>query len=196
MISFAAVLACFARVFTTVFFFSRQASVIYAGYGRVFYCICNASALKNCHSSFMLDYDFDCRCLMVLFTDQYLTESLSKPTWKHFIWQKMKWKDGYGSIRWFLTDFLVSSFKGAINETEWILELIPLSQWYGLPPVVGILIPKALVIWASPATLTLTLTQIAKVIWEGDTHITRVLGMGMLKTRGYPYHCNTPLQKL
>lgn len=83
------------------FFFSRQASVIYAGYGRVFYCICNASALKNCHSSFMLDYDFDCRCLMVLFTDQYLTESLSKPTWKHFIWQKMKWKDGYESIRWF-----------------------------------------------------------------------------------------------
>ena len=101
MISFAAVLAYFARVFTTVFFFSRQASVIYAGYGRVFYCICNASALKNCHSSFMLDYDFDCRCLMVLFTDQYLTESLSKPTWKHFIWQKMKWKDGYESIRWF-----------------------------------------------------------------------------------------------
>ena len=40
----------------------------------------------------------------------------------------------------------------------------------------SVLIPKTLVIWAS---LTLTLTQIAKVIWEGDAHITRVLGMGI-----------------
>ena len=31
-------------------------------------------------------------------------------------------------------------------------------------------IPKNLVIWVSPVTLTLT--QIAKVIWEGDAHIT------------------------
>ena len=42
----------------------------------------------------------------------------------------------------------------------------------------SVLIPKTLVIWAS-LTLTLTLTQIAKVIWEGDAHITRVLGMGI-----------------
>ena len=41
-------------------------------------------------------------------------------------------------------------------------------------------IPKTLVIWAS----ALTLTQIAKVIWEGDAHIAKVLGMGMPKTRG------------
>ena len=41
-------------------------------------------------------------------------------------------------------------------------------------------------------SLTLTLTQIAKVILEGDAHITRVLGMGIPKTRGCPYHCNTP----
>ena len=41
-----------------------------------------------------------------------------------------------------------------------------------------------------PVTLTLTLTQIAKVILEGDAHITRALGMGMPKTRGCPYHCN------
>ena len=40
----------------------------------------------------------------------------------------------------------------------------------------SVLIAKTLVIWAS---LTLTLTQIAKVIWEGDAHITRVLGMGI-----------------
>ena len=47
------------------------------------------------------------------------------------------------------------------------------------------------VIWASLVTLSLTLTQIAKVIWEGDVHITRVLGIGMPKTRGCPYHCDT-----
>ena len=65
----------------------------------------------------------------------------------------------------------------------------PVSQWYGHLRVLGIPIPKTLVIWASPVTLTLT--QIAKVIWEVDAHITRVLGMGMPKTRGWPCHCNT-----
>ena len=40
-------------------------------------------------------------------------------------------------------------------------------------------IPKTLVIWASSVTLSLTLTQIAKTIWEEDTHINRVLGKGM-----------------
>ena len=55
----------------------------------------------------------------------------------------------------------------------------------------GIPIPKTPVIWASPVTLTLILTQ-----KEGDTYITRVLGMGMPKTRGCPYHCNTTRQKL
>ena len=39
---------------------------------------------------------------------------------------------------------------------------------------------------ASPVTLT----QIAKVIWEGDANITRVWGVGMPKARGCPYHCN------
>ena len=46
---------------------------------------------------------------------------------------------------------------------------------------VGIPILKTLVIWASPVTLTI----IAKIRWDGDAHITRVLGMGMPKTRGY-----------
>ena len=70
-----------------------------------------------------------------------------------------------------------------------------MSKWYGHPRVLGIPIPKTLVIWAFPVTLILTLTQtqIAKVIWEGDVHITRVLGMGMPKTRGCPYHCDTGL---
>ena len=51
---------------------------------------------------------------------------------------------------------------------------------------IGIPISKTLVIWASHVTLTptltLTLTQIAKVIREGDVHITtRGLGMGCPK---------------
>ena len=56
----------------------------------------------------------------------------------------------------------------------------------------GVPILKSLGIWVSPVTLTLT--QIAKVIWEGDAHITRVLGMGMPKTGGCPYHCFTGLK--
>ena len=51
----------------------------------------------------------------------------------------------------------------------------------------GIPIPKTLVKWAS----TVTLSQTAKVICEGDAHITRVLGMGMPKRLGFPYHCDT-----
>ena len=66
-----------------------------------------------------------------------------------------------------------------------------MSHWYGNTCVLGIQIPKTLVIWASPVTLTLT--QIAKVIWEGDADITRVLGMGMPKTRRCPYRCDTGL---
>ena len=78
---------------------------------------------------------------------------------------------------------------------------VPVLQWYGHPRVLGIPIlfsvlpgfrgSQTLVIWASPVTLTLSLTQIGKVIWEENAHITRVLGMGMPKTRGCPYHCNT-----
>ena len=52
---------------------------------------------------------------------------------------------------------------------------------------VGIPIPKTLVIWASPVTLTI----IAKIRWGGDAHITRLLAMWMPKTRGCPYHCNS-----
>ena len=44
-------------------------------------------------------------------------------------------------------------------------------------PRFGYLHSQTLVIWVSPVALTLT--QIAKVISEGDVLITRVLGMGM-----------------
>ena len=47
--------------------------------------------------------------------------------------------------------------------------------------------PKTLVMWLSQ----LTLIQIATVVWEGDACIATVLGMGMLKTQGCPYHCHT-----
>ena len=100
VISIATILACFVRVFTTVVFLLSIKGESFIVCVTQVHCI---SEKKNWHSSFMqvLDHDFNCRCFMVLFTDQYLTESLSKPTWKHFIWQKMKWKDGYESIRWF-----------------------------------------------------------------------------------------------
>ena len=39
--------------------------------------------------------------------------------------------------------------------------------------------------------VTLTTTQTNMVIWEEDAHLTRVLGMWMPKTRGYPYQCNS-----
>ena len=58
------------------------------------------------------------------------------------------------------------------------------------PGVTVIPIPKTLVIWgASPVTLTVT--QIAKVIRQEDAHIARVLGMWMPKTRECPYHYDT-----
>ena len=68
------------------------------------------------------------------------------------------------------------------------------SQWYGHLRVSGIPIPKTLVIWASPVTLILT--QIAKVIWEGYAPITRGLGMGMPESRLSPvslfFHPDAP----
>ena len=59
----------------------------------------------------------------------------------------------------------------------------------GVPAVWASPFPKPLVIWTSPVTLTLS--QIAKLIKEGDAHISRVLRMEIPKTRGCPYHCNT-----
>ena len=55
----------------------------------------------------------------------------------------------------------------------------------------GIPIPKTLVIWASPSHITLAIWVRVRVRVTGDAHIARILGMGMLKTRGYPYHCHT-----
>ena len=65
----------------------------------------------------------------------------------------------------------------------------PMSQWYGYPRVLGIPIPQTLVIWASPSHITLAIWVWVRV--TGDTHITRFRGMGMPKTRGCPYHCDT-----
>ena len=48
-----------------------------------------------------------------------------------------------------------------------------------------------LVIWASPSHITLATLVRARARITGDAHITRVLGMGMPKTQGCPYHCDT-----
>ena len=53
-----------------------------------------------------------------------------------------------------------------------------------LASVLGIPIPKTLVIWASPSHITLAFWVRVRV--RGDPHIIRVLGMGMPKTRGCP----------
>ena len=53
-----------------------------------------------------------------------------------------------------------------------------------LASVLGIPIPKTLVIWASPSHITLAFWVRVRV--RGDAHIIRVLGMGMPKTRGCP----------
>ena len=43
-----------------------------------------------------------------------------------------------------------------------------------------------------PREVTLTLIQLAKVIWKGDAHAYHLgLGISMPQTQGYPYHCNT-----
>ena len=52
----------------------------------------------------------------------------------------------------------------------------------------GIPIPKTLVIWTFPSHITLAIWVRVRV--TGDAHITRVLGMGMTKTRGCPYQCD------
>ena len=48
------------------------------------------------------------------------------------------------------------------------MEAFPAGQQYEHPRVLGIPIPKTLVMWV------LTLTQIAKVVWEGDAYIASV----------------------
>ena len=52
----------------------------------------------------------------------------------------------------------------------------------------GIPIPKTLVIRTFPSHITLAIWVRVRV--AGDVHITRVLGMGMPKTRGCPYQCD------
>ena len=55
----------------------------------------------------------------------------------------------------------------------------------------GIPNPKTLVIWASFSHITSAIWVRVRVRVTGDAYITRVLGMGMLKTRGCPYHFDT-----
>ena len=54
----------------------------------------------------------------------------------------------------------------------------------------GIPIPKTLVIWVFPSHITFAIWVRVRVRVTGDVHISRVSGMGMLKKRGCPYHCD------
>jgi len=66
---------------------------------------------------------------------------------------------------------------------------------YGNTSVLGIPIPKTIVIWASSSHITLTIWVRVRV--TGDDHTdTRVLGMGMPKMRGCPYHCETGVSNI
>ena len=55
----------------------------------------------------------------------------------------------------------------------------------------GIPIPKTLVIWPSPSHITLTIRVTVRVRVTGEAHFIRVLEMGMAKTPGCPYHCES-----
>ena len=55
-------------------------------------------------------------------------------------------------------------------------------QLYGYRPVLGIPIPKTIVIRAFPSRITLAIW--VRVGVTGDTHITRLLGMGTPKPQG------------
>ena len=96
-------------------------------------------------------------------------------------WSPPLLKKSFLSFFNFLSSTDALMLTSASSKLEKIFLEISLSQWYGHLRVLGIPISKTLVIWASPVTLTIT--QIAKVIWEGDAHITRVLDMGMPETR-------------
>ena len=56
----------------------------------------------------------------------------------------------------------------------------PLLRWFGYSNVLGIPIPKTLVvIWTSPSHITSAIWVRVRVRVTWDAHITRVLGMGM-----------------
>ena len=64
-------------------------------------------------------------------------------------------------------------------------EKLPVLQWYGHPHVLGIPIPKTLVIWVFSSHITFPIWVSDRVRVTGDAHITRVWEWGC------PYHCNT-----
>ena len=66
---------------------------------------------------------------------------------------------------------------------------VAMLQWYGHPCVLGITIPKTLVIWASPSHITLA-------IWiRVGIRVTRVpTSLGFWEW-GCPYHCDSELEQ-
>ena len=72
-------------------------------------------------------------------------------------------------------------------------EKLPVLQWYAHPCVLGIPIPKTVVIWVFPSHITFAIWVRVKVRVTGDVHTT--WGMGMPKDRGCPYHCDTGIDR-
>ena len=62
--------------------------------------------------------------------------------------------------------------------------------------VMGIPIPKPLVQWTFPSLITLAIWVRVRVKVTVDAHITGVLRMGMPKTRGCSYHCDTATSEM
>ena len=62
--------------------------------------------------------------------------------------------------------------------------------------VMGISIPKPLVKWTFPSLITLAIWVRVRVKVTVDAHITGVLRMGMPKTRGCSYHCDTATSEM
>ena len=73
-----------------------------------------------------------------------------------------------------------------------------LGREYGHPRVLGIPIPKTIVIWASASHIALTIwvRVRVRVRVKGDAHNTKALGMGMPKMRACLYHCGTGVSNI
>jgi len=123
-------------------------------------------------------------------TGAWVVKRLRK-VWREY--ENGEWKWGFSFLAWLAHDFEERKRRQqqqnrlfcGLGKISSVCSRCYCDLWGRCQSDMGIPIPKTLVIWASgPVTL------ITKVIWEGNTHITRVLGMGMPKTRGCLYHCN------
>ena len=106
-------------------------------------------------------------------------------TWKAFKWAGNRGESTQAAWERLSVCLSLLAFTPAyLLPSQWLPVLasiysLPLLQWYGHPRVLGISIPKTLVIWVSPSHITLAIWVRVSVSVRvtGDAHITRVLGM-------------------